>query len=1003
MMKDDVKNDSMPIDDEGSIAIVAMECKIPQASNVDELWSLLMQEKCTITDLRDEQVQQAGVPESAFRKPNYVKKAGVLDNIDQFDSHYFDISAKEADVLDVQQRMMLESATTLLNRGNIDPSRCKQRIGVFAGSAFSSYLFGILERDDLIDALGEMVIRHGNDKDFLSTRISYKLNLKGPSVNVQTSCSTGLVAVHAACQSLLLNECDAAIAGAVCIKLPQDAGYLYQEDGVLSPDGLCRPFSTDSNGTIFTNGLGLVLLKRLSDAIDDGDEIFAVIKASAINNDGSMKVGFTAPSVTGQVNALRDAIQISGINPEDIQYIEAHGTGTALGDPIEIEAIKQAYGELGTPCGIGSLKANFGHFNIAAGVIGLIKAALILKHKKVPATLHVKEINPNLRLEQSRFYVTDRSMELDTSRPQIVAVSAFGMGGTNSHVILQNYEDHRDIAAQPEEEYKIFTISAKSEGALNRLTEQYQHYFSSTPPASFADAAHTAYFHRPLLPNRLAFVAKSHKEALSMLKAGQCNRHLTQESKLVAFVFSGQGTQHINMGLVLARESVHFKQNLERVLAIFESEHGLNLSTYLWHQDKEKDISSTLITQPLLFAVEFALAQTLVELGVSPNYVFGHSLGELVAATLSGVFDLQTAVKVVIKRAQCMVQCEPGGMIATESLEGLEQLLEDRAISVAAHNSPKQFVVAGDFTQIDAAVEILKLKGFSHQRLKTSHAFHSDMMRAAAAEFLEFMKGIPFNDARIPIISNITGRILTEYEYKNPIYWSDHLLRTVQFAKSVHTLHELGVRNFIEIGHGYAISNLLQSNLSAKQGGESKIVQALGSVDEEYSSFLNTIAFYWTLSDKVSLDPFVKGQCKVALPVYPFDRTRHWIEPVVGFGSRGNRGSSTSDARTACQLAQVPASEPSRPATQPKEDLQDNPVESIVADIYSSYLGGGNIDRQASFYDLGGNSLIAIQMINKLRETFKLDIPLRGFYENSSIAAISLQIANKMLEEAEHV
>lgn len=1000
MKKDNVSTDSVLIDDEGSIAIVAMECKIPQASNVDELWTLLMQEKCTITDLQDDQIQESGVPESVFRNPNYVKRAGVLDDIDQFDSHYFDVSAKEADVLDVQQRMMLESAMTLLNRGNIDPSRCDQRIGVFAGSAFSSYLFGILEKNNLIDALGEMVIRHGNDKDFLSTRISYKLNLKGPSVNVQTSCSTGLVAVHTACQGLLLNECDAAIAGAVCIKLPQDAGYLYQEDGVLSPDGHCRPFDSDSNGTIFTNGLGLVLLKRLSDAIDDGDEIFAVIKASAINNDGSQKVGFTAPSVTGQVNVLRHAIQISGINPEDIQYIEAHGTGTALGDPIEVDAIKQAYGDLGHPCGIGSLKANFGHFNIAAGIIGLIKAVLILKHKKIPATLHVKKFNPNLGIEQSRFSITDRSMELNTSRPQIVAVSAFGMGGTNSHVILQNHDDHRDASVQSEEEYKIFTFSAKSEGALNRLTEQYQNYFSSNPTASFSDAAHTAYFCRPLLPNRLAFVAKDHKEALSLLKAGQYKRHLTQESKLVAFVFSGQGTQHINMGLMLARESVHFKQNLERVLAIFESGHNLNLSTYLWNQDKEKDISSTLITQPLLFAVEFSLAQTLVELGVSPNYVFGHSLGELIAATLSGVFDLQTAAGVVVKRAQCMVQCEPGSMIAIESLDGLEQLLQDRAISVAAHNSPKQFVVSGGLTQIDAAVEILKSQGFSHQRLKTSHAFHSNMMQAAAAEFMEFMKGIPFNDARIPIISNITGRVLTEYEYKNPIYWSDHLLRTVQFAKSIQTLHELGVRNFVEIGHGYAMSNLLQSNLSAKQGGESKVAQALGSVDEEYSSFLNVLAYYWTFSEKMSLDPFVSGQRKVDLPVYSFDRIRHWIEPVDGFRKRGSRPVEAPIPR---QLTEVPVNEPSCSATQSEENLQNNPVESIVADIYATYLGGVDIDRQMAFFDLGGNSLIAIQMINKLRETFKLDIPLRGFYENSSIAAISLQIANKMLEETEHV
>lgn len=1020
MKNEEAKRDVLFNHDEGTIAIIAMECKIPQAADPEELWTLLMQETCTITDLSDAQIRQAGIPESVFSHPNYVKRAGVLENIDQFDSHYFDISAKEADVLDVQQRFMLESCMTLLNRGNIDPARCKQRIGVFAGSAFSSYLFGILERDDLITALGEMVIRHGNDKDFLSPRVSYKLNLQGPSVNVQTSCSTGLVAVHAACQSLLLNECDVAIAGAVCLKLPQDGGYLYQEDGVLSRDGHCRPFAADSGGTIFTNGLGLVLLKRLGDAIADGDDITAVIKASAINNDGALKVGFTAPSVTGQANALRAAIELSGIDPKEIQYIEAHGTGTALGDPIEVEAIRQAYGELGQPCGIGSLKANFGHFNIAAGIIGLIKAALILKHRIIPATLHASAVNPDLALEQSRFYVTNRTVELDASRPQIVAVSAFGMGGTNSHLILQSHDPCRDIAEPPHEQYNIFTLSAKSESALTRLSEHYQRYFSSSPEVAFADAAYTACFCRPVLTHRIAFVAKNHKDAHVRLKSGQFNRHSSQQSKLVAFVFSGQGTQHVNMGRELARESAHFRQNLERVLAIFASGHALDLSAYLWNQDKEADIASTLITQPLLFAVEFALAQTLVELGVTPDYVFGHSLGELVAATQAGVFDLETAARIVVKRAQCMVRSGPGAMIATDSLDGLAQLLQDRVITLAAHNAPTQFVISGALAHMDIVADLLKSRGHAHQRLKTSHAFHSDMMLGASVEFLEFMKTVAFNAARIPMISNISGCVLTEYEYRNPAYWSDHLLRTVQFSKSVQTLHGLGVRNFIEIGHGYAMSNLLKANLPVTPVGKAdhacQLVQALGSVDEEYASLLNVIAFYSTLSDTLSLAPFVSGQRKVALPVYPFDRTRHWIEPVAGFGKRGKPGKPGkpgkhgSDAAVPCAITQAvqtaPACIAAEAGQEAKDAAENNPVESLVAEIYATYLGGdetGEIDRDASFFDLGGNSLIAIQLINRLRETFRLDIPLRGFYDHSSIAAMSLQIAGKMLEDSENV
>lgn len=412
--------------DDDAVAIVAMECRLPQAADVDEFWQLLVDGHTAVTDLTDGQVAAAGVPAAQRSRPDYVKRAGVLDGVAEFDSGYFGYSQREADILDVQQRLMLEKSVALLERANIDPQRTDQRIGVFAGSGMSTYVFGALRRPDLVESLGEMLVRHGNDKDFLATRISYKLNLRGPSLNVQTACSTGLVAVHSAVQSLLLNECDAAVAGAVYIRVPQESGYQYQVGGVLSPDGVCRPFDAGANGTLFTNGLGLVLLKRLDDAIADGDRVYAVIAGSAVNNDGAQKVSFTAPSVSGQVAVLREALEISGAEPGDLDYLEAHGTGTALGDPIEIEAIKQAFGTEGAPCGIGSLKGNFGHLNIAAGIVGLIKAALVLDRGYVPPTVNVREINPALELEGSRYYVTTEGRELDPGRTHWVGVSEIG-------------------------------------------------------------------------------------------------------------------------------------------------------------------------------------------------------------------------------------------------------------------------------------------------------------------------------------------------------------------------------------------------------------------------------------------------------------------------------------------------------------------------------------------------------------------------------------------------
>lgn len=1003
----------MKNDDDGAIAIVAMECRIPEADNVDKLWELLLQGRCTIHELSDEQMAEAGVPASQRSHPDYVKRAGVLEDVDKFDEDYFEMSAREAEVLDVQQRMMLEAAVTLLNRGNVDPGRTDQRVGVFAGSAFSSYLFGVIEQGELVDTLGEMLVRHSNDKDFLAPRISYKLNLDGPSLNVQTSCSTGLVAVHSAAQSLLLGECDLAIAGAVCIKLPQHAGYKYQADGVLSPDGLCRPFDAESKGTIFTNGLGLVLLKRLSEAVEDGDDVIAVIAGSAINNDGSKKVGFTAPSVSGQIDALTRALAVAGIAPAEVQFIEAHGTGTAMGDPIEVEAIKQAYGIAGQPCGIGSLKGNFGHFNIAAGIIGLIKTALVLKHGIIPATIHVQRVNPQLGLEGSRFYVTDRNVTLDIGSTRYAAVSAFGMGGTNSHLVLRSYDASPQVRATPDDRPQLFTFSAKSGEVLDRMAVLHANHFESAPYVSLADASYTARVTRPVFQMRSALVARNAGEAAARLKSGDFRRGDGSKRPPLAFVFGGQGTQHISMGQDLARHWAPFKRQLDLALVALSASTQLNLASYLWQPSHESDITSTDIAQPLIFAVEYALACSLLEVGISPSYLMGHSLGEVVAAAVSGVFDLQTAAAVVARRARLMASCEPGAMLSVDSLSAFESLIAVGELTIASNNSPRQYVVSGSIDRIEEAVRLAQTQGIAHQRLKTSHAFHSPMMRTAAQELLSFLSSIAFGTARIPIVSNITGRLLTEYEYKNPAYWSDHLVRTVQFAVSVDTLSELGVRHFIEVGHGYAMSNLIRANFRNAAAKDVVIVQALGGAEDEYASYLDAVALAWTLSFNVAVDPHISGKRRVKLPVYPFARKSHWVKPVIGFQPRvvGRDPLCLQpiplNAITTCEAAvsanQVRAPEDHQQPSDPQSASEDNPVEAIVADIYRAFLGDEDLDRDLTFFELGGNSLVAIQMINRLRETFQIDIPLRGFYQHSSIAAISHQIAEKLLEEPANV
>ncbi|CAI8697223.1 acyltransferase domain-containing protein [Burkholderia pyrrocinia] len=997
---------------ENDIAIVAMECRIPGADNVDKLWELLLENHCTIQDLSDDQLADAGVLPELRSHPDYVKRAAVLEDVDKFDAAYFDMSAREADVLDVQQRMMLEAAVTLLNRGNVDPARVGQRIGVFAGSGFSSYLFGVLEQVELVDALGEMLVRHGNDKDFLANRVSYKLNLQGPSVNVQTSCSTGLVAVHSAVQSLLLGECDQAIAGSVYIRLPQHAGYKYQADGVLSPDGLCRPFDADARGTIFTNGLGLVLLKRLRDAVEDGDDIVAVIAGSAINNDGSKKVGFTAPSVGGQIDVLADALAVSGISPGEMQFIEAHGTGTVLGDPIEIEAIRQAYGPEGTPCAIGSLKGHFGHFNIAAGIIGLIKTALVLRNGIVPSTLHLQRVNPQLELDGSRFFVADRQLQLDMSRTRYAAVSAFGMGGTNCHLVMRSAPPVSQAAPASASRAQLFTFSARSDEALERMAGLLADQFEAALETSIADAAYTSRVARTLLPVRGAVVARHASEAATRLRSRDFPRSRHARPPLLAFVFGGQGTQRLGMGRALAAEWPAYKEHLEHAVHALDPTGETRLHACLWQATSEAELLPTEIAQPLIFAVEYALAQALINSGLRPDYLMGHSLGEVVAASVSGVFDLETAGALVAARARVMAACEAGAMLSVEHLEPFRLMLDAGLLALAAHNSPRQYVLSGSLAIIEEAEALARARGLAHQRLKTSHAFHSPMMSLAARTFLDHLREVNFGIARTPIVSNITGRLLTEYEYRNPVYWSDHLVRTVQFAASVDTLVGLGVRHFIEIGHGHAMGNLLRGNLRESAAREAVIVPAMASIDDEYAHFLEAVALGWTRSPDIDIEPHVDSRRKISLPVYPFARDTHWVQPVIGFQPR--RQGRSIEPEPVCPSCAELSGETSaatdgadangvRPANQTVDADQSNPVEGPVAGIYQTFLGGTELSTELSFFELGGNSLLAIQLVNRLRETFEVEIPLRSFYEHSSIAAISREIARQLLQESASV
>ncbi|WP_051778104.1 type I polyketide synthase [Kitasatospora phosalacinea] len=992
--------------DDDLIAIVAMECRLPQAADVDEFWARLVEGRTAVSDLTDEQLATAGVPAEQRARPDHVKRAGVLEGVAEFDSGYFGYSEREADILDVQQRLMLEKSVALLERANIDPQRTAQRIGVFAGSGMSTYVTGPLQRPDLMDSLGEMMVRHGNDKDFLATRISYKLNLHGPSVNVQTACSTGLVAVHSAVQSLLLNECDAAIAGAVYVRVPQEAGYRYQVGGVLSPDGVCRPFDARANGTLFTNGLGLVLLKRLADAVADGDRVHAVIAGSAVNNDGAQKVSFTAPSVSGQVAVLRDALEISGADPADVGYLEAHGTGTALGDPIEVEAIKQAYGSTGVPCGIGSLKGNFGHLNIAAGIVGLIKAALVLEHGFVPPTVNVSEINPALELDGSRYFVTTESLELDRTATHWAGVSAFGMGGTNGHVLLRSHRPGGAPAERAAEDGRpsVLAFSARSRAALRGQAAALADRLAADPDAVLAEYAHTLHEGRTRHPHRAALAATRPAEAVARLRAERYHTSAgtDSDSDAIAFVFAGQGTQRPAMGAGLAAGNAVFARHLAEAGAAVGAHTGFD-PLALPEDGRERDTAATEVAQPLLFAVEYALAQTLLDSGLTPRYLFGHSLGEVVAASVAGVFDLATAAELVAVRARAMAACPGGAMLAVSDPAPFAELVADGSLVVASVNSPRQQVLSGSHAAVDRAAALAVEAGVVHQRLATSHAFHSPLMQGAAEEFLAFLATRELHAPRIPVVSNITGRVLSEYEARNPRYWAEHLVRPVEFGGSVDTLREAGVTRFVEIGAGRSMSNLVRANFAAAGAPAPLLAQTLGEPEAEAESFADALALGWATDPQVAIADHTAAPRMTALPTYAFEKRIHWVEPATGFATGTAAGPvPAAPAATAAAPAPTAAPTPAAAPAGPPEGA-DEEVRHIVAQIFENFLGGSATSADLGFFELGGNSLMAIQLINKLRETFQLDLSVRDFYENSSIDETSCVITAMLIEEPAHV
>jgi acyl transferase domain-containing protein len=910
-------SNSTLFDSTNDVAVVGLNGRFPKARNLKEFWENLKDGVEAISFFSEEELLASGLDPSVLDRHRYIRAKAILDDVELFDASFFGFTPREAALTDPQHRFFLECAWEALEIAGYDSETFPGRIGVYAGVSMSTYLVSLYANRDKLGTWNDFRTLVGNDKDYLATWVSYKLNLTGPSLSVQTACSTSLVAVHLACQSLLNGECDMALAGGACISIPQKVGYFYQEEGILSRDGHCRAFDAKASGTVAGNGVGIVVLKRLADAIEDGDTIHAVIKGSAINNDGGLKVGFTAPSVKGQAGVIAEVLGITGINPEDITYVETHGTGTELGDPIEIAALEQAFRTQTDKqgyCAIGSVKSNVGHLDAAAGVTGLIKTILSLRHKQLPPSLHYEQPNPKIDFASSPFFVNDKLREWESNGvPRRAGVSSFGIGGTNAHVILEEAPEVEQ-ESESRREWQVLVLSAKTESGLEeasrRLAERLQR-----EDVKLCDVAWTLQVGRRGFGWRRAVVCRSLDEALAALvnpDAGRLMTNLQAKAKRpVVFMFTGQGAQYANMGLELYLNEPVYRQQVDLCCELLLPHLGLDLRTLLYPAVRDSDaidaanerLKQTELTQPALFVVEYALAKLWMEWGIRPEAMIGHSIGEFVAACLSEVMSLEDALEVVALRGRLMQRMAKGAMLAVAmSAEELQPLLAE-GLSLAVINAPARCVVAGSKESIDRLERQLVERALVSRRLHTSHAFHSEMMAPAVGEFVSQLRRIKLKRPRIPFISNVTGEWITEEEATDAEYWGRHLRETVQFARGLATLLGEPERVFVEVGPGRTLNSLVR--LQTGYTRESVVLSTLPAAGEDgpASKFLmECLSRLWLAGVKIDWRAFHADERlrRIPLSTYPFERKRYWFD---GLAAHSPEHSAANNGKTKPALA----------------------------------------------------------------------------------------------------
>ncbi len=978
-----------------AIAVVGMAARLPGANTVSAFWDNLRRGEESIVTLAEDDLLAEGIPEKSLANHAYVRRAALMDGIDEFDADFFGFTPQVARSTDPQHRLFLQTAWHAIEDAGYDPGDIEGSVGVYATSTTSGYLLhNIMSNHDPNVVMGQGItfdmvnLSLQNDKDYLATKVAHAFNLRGPALSVQTACSSALVAVHLACQSILNGECEMALAGGASLRIPHHVGYWYAPGSMVSPTGHCRPFDVRSDGTIFGSGVGVVVLKALQDAVDDGDRIHAVIRGSALNNDGSTKMTYAAPNAAGQADVVAEAQAIAEVDASEVSYIETHGTGTPLGDPIEIEGLRQAFAVSEEPrqgpCYVGSVKSNIGHLESASGIASLIKAILCLKHRAIPATLHYTSPNPELHIDNGPFRVRSEYGPWEWDGVLRAGVSSFGVGGTNAHVVLEEAPRVPAAAASaPVPGAQVLLMSARSTEALQQSRSALAAELAGEE-ISLPDVAYTL-GRRRKEKIRMVAVVKDQQDAAAVLRADEHDSVFVGEftqgganPDQIVFLFPGQGAQHVGMARGLYDSEPVFAEHFDQCAAGFGEELGIDLRAEIF-EGTARNLERTDRTQPALFTVEYALAKLIESYGVRPAALAGHSIGEYVAGTIAGVFDVETAIKVVSMRARLMHAAPRGVMVAVAlSPDALAEHVNGD-VDIAAINEPGGCVVAGSEESIRQFSDRLTERGIVARRVRTSHAFHSRLMDSMIPEFTGFLSRQTLREPQIPLLSNVTGTWLAAGEATNPATWARQVRSTVRFSDEVEMLLADPNRILVEVGPGGTLTASAARHPKWSSGHHAvRLMRHHAQNRDDRDAFLLSLGQLWAAGVDVDWAPLRGGQSAqlLTLPGYPFERQRHWIEhrqtnwvPDVAVINGAAPAASAGDAAQAPKNAQ-------------------SVMEATLQRIWGQCLGIGSVDRKANFFELGGDSLVAISVAMTAGHE-GLDLTPQDLYDNQTVAALA--------------